>query len=33
MKQTLQSIKLNVVDQEVANIHTQTSDHCTESDY
>lgn len=33
MKQSLQSIKFNVVDQEVANIHTQTSDQGTESDY
>ncbi len=33
MKQTLQSIKVNVVDQEVAVMNTLTSDQLTESDY
>ena len=33
MKQTFQSIKVDVVDQEVAAINTQTSDQATESDF
>ena len=30
---TLQAIKVDVVDQEVAVMNTLTSDQCTESDY